>query len=63
VLQPRAVQASNDLESLPQLHFCIDFPKLREEYIYIAEAQIRSVIIHSFLEFYYLSPLHNSRRN
>jgi len=24
VLQPVGVHASNDLESLPQLHFCID---------------------------------------
>lgn len=24
VLQPAGVHASNDLESLPQLHFCID---------------------------------------
>jgi hypothetical protein len=34
VLQPAGVHASNDLESLPQLHFCIDcFASARDMFV------------------------------
>jgi hypothetical protein len=64
-LQPRGVQASNDLKSLPQLHFCIIFSSTEGEYIYIVKAQIRSLIINSFFDFitYHYLSLNNSISN